>query len=82
MLIEESATLIIYSVRRSGGQRDLRLLKLIPLLRTELERLGLVIYKHLTPNGVKAQPSSPLFPDRLLKQVAGKIGARYLRSAD
>ena len=28
-------------------------LKLIPLLRTELEGLGLAIYKHLAPNGVK-----------------------------
>ena len=41
--------------------RDLLLLKLIPLLRTELDDLGLAIYKHLTLNRVKSQFTSLIF---------------------
>jgi hypothetical protein len=42
------------SVRRSGIQLELQHSSIVPLLRTGPEGFCASIYKHATPNGVKA----------------------------
>ena len=57
MFIDGNATLLLNSVRRSGGQRDIIPLNLVPLLRTELRGVD-GCYRHLTLYGVKTLVTS------------------------
>ena len=71
MSIDPARKLINNSVRRSGTQLDLYRSRNAPLLRTEPGGGGILVYKHLTPNGVETEalcvcektcrPPSPMF---------------------
>jgi hypothetical protein len=53
MSIDANATSLSTPFGGAEVNEDSLLLTLIPLLRTELSGVGLVVYRHLTPTGRK-----------------------------